>query len=666
VVFFLFMKSGWFAFFCLAWLSDMAALSAIGPLGRHPAAAMVLYGASFVFLIGMSQAFPTRLTPAQALGLVFSLGVAARIAFLFFPSNTDVYRYIWEGAIQNHGFNPYVFAPNDPALAHLAQGELGGIWLQINNKSFAAIYPPAAMLLFRLLAMISPTALFFKSVLVLFDVGALAVLSVILRLRQLPPSRLLFYAANPLVIVFIAGEGHMDSLQVFCLLLGCYFLFKHRQLKAVLSLGLAVMCKYLAVTAAPFFWVRGTGVRQLVILLLPAVLFLAFISAGPRLFSSLGEFGANMHYNDGLMELLRMALGEGALAAAGAIFLCALTWIWLTEDDPLRGIYLAVGCLLILLPTLHPWYLLLVAPFICFFPSRAWLYLQAAMLFTFPVLGHKFRTDVFQEILSLKLLEYAPFFLLLVWGLVRGGHFSGKGPFSTPETISVIIPTLNEADNVAGCLAGLKGLPRIIEVIVADGGSIDGTPDAARMQGVRVIRAKPGRGVQIRAAAETAKGDVLLILHADAVLDRDAPEKLLRALAADRSTPGGCFGMAFAGASLKRRLIAALNNLKALTTGIAFGDQAQFVRAAALRVSEGFPGLMLMEDVELSLQLKRLGRPVYLKRGVTVSGRRWQDGLFLKNLRMVAGLFFRYLLDRRIGQTRDESYYRKYYANNFF
>ena len=117
--------------------------------------------------------------------------------------------------------------------------------------------------------------------------------------------------------------------------------------------------------------------------------------------------------------------------------------------------------------------------------------------------------------------------------------------------------------------------------------------------------------------------------------------------------------------SAKRRLIAALNNARAFTTGIGFGDQAQFVRAAALREIEGFPALMLMEDVELSLRLKRLGRPVYLKRGVTVSGRRWQDGSFLENFRIVVGLFFRYLLERRLGLIRDErGYYQRYYEKD--
>jgi GT2 family glycosyltransferase len=102
-----------------------------------------------------------------------------------------------------------------------------------------------------------------------------------------------------------------------------------------------------------------------------------------------------------------------------------------------------------------------------------------------------------------------------------------------------------------------------------------------------------------------------------------------------------------------------------MVTGIAFGDQAQFVRAEALRRIGGVPALMLMEDVELSLRLKTAGLLVYLGQGVRASGRRWQQGSFRKNFWMVVGLFFRYLLKRRLSLNPDESrYYRKYYESN--
>jgi rSAM/selenodomain-associated transferase 2 len=235
--------------------------------------------------------------------------------------------------------------------------------------------------------------------------------------------------------------------------------------------------------------------------------------------------------------------------------------------------------------------------------------------------------------------------------------------YAPPATVSVLIPARNEAARIGACLDSLVAAEEIREVILADGGSSDDTAAIARARGARVVPGERGRGHQIRAAARAATGDVLLVLHADAVLMPGAPGRVLRALSADGGSPGGCFGMAFAEASGKQRLIAALNNLRARTTGIGFGDQAQFIRAAALSEVGGFPGQMLMEDVELSLRLKRLGRPLFLDAGAVVSGRRWQEGSFLKNLRLVVGLVCRYLVGRRFGRHPDgANYYRKYYG----
>ena len=660
----LLMKSRRFAFLCLAWVADMAVLAAIGPLGRHVAASMMLYGCGFFLLVLMLRAFPAQLKPAQALGFILVLGLVARAAFLFFPPNTDIYRYIWEGAIQLHGFNPYLFPPDDPALAFLAHGELSHIWSGINHKGFPAIYPPAALLLFKSLAWIRPTPLLFKTVFLLFDLGVMLTLAALLRTRRLPVSRLLLYAANPLAVVFISGEGHVDVAQSFLLCTGLLLLTKRNSAGAYLALGLAVMCKYLSAVAIPCCWSKRAGWRPLAFLA-PAALFMVYLSAGPALFASLGTFTARMHYNDFVTEVLGNVLGGWSLAAAGLILAICLAWVWLVEDDPLRGVYFSIGCLLVMLPTLHPWYLLMVAPFMCFFPSVAWLYLQAAVLFTFPVLGREFQSGVFQEIPWLKLPEYLPFFVLLGSGLFKRNGLIRSSRYSVPRTISVIIPTLNEAESIGRLIADLRGRPWVGEIIISDGGSSDGTIEAARQTGTRVVFGGRGRGGQIRLAATAASGDVLLILHADSLLAERATERIIAALTADREAAGGSFGMQFVESGLRQRFVAALNNLRAFATGISFGDQAQFVRAEALKQIGGFPGLMLMEDVELALQLKSIGGAVYLGAGVTASGRRWQAGRFLPNLRTVVGLFFGYLLDRRLGTRIDEErYYRRYYRKS--
>ncbi len=656
------MKSVLYAALCLGWAADMAALAAIGPLGRHVSASMALYGGGFILLACMVRFFPGHLKTPQALGLIMGLGLAARSAFLFFPPNFDIYRYIWEGAVQSYGFNPYLLPPNDPALAFLAQGDLSRIWQNINHQALAAIYPPAALLFFRLLAWISPTPLLFKAAFLLLDFGVMAVLAALLRARRLPAERLLLYAGNPLAVVFVSGEGHLDVLQVFFLLIGIFLLAQRSSAGGYFFLGVAVMCKYLAAAAVPFCWRRRSGWRLLA-LFVPAALFTPFLTAGAALFESCSVFATRMQYNDVITQVLGAALGSWWLPAAGLLFMLCLGWVWLIEDDRLRGVYLGLGCLLVMLPTLHPWYLVMIAPFMCLFPSPAWLYLQAAVLFTFPVLGQEFRTGVFQEIPWFKLPEYLPFFTLLAWSLIRRRSALHVQRYDAPQTISVIIPTLNEAGNIGRLLADLRERPWIQEIIVADGGSEDDTVSAARGFGVRVITAGKGRGVQIRAAAQAARGDVLLILHADARLHPGAAERIIGALTADREAAAGWFAMQFRDSSPGQAVIAALNNLRGLITGISFGDQVQIVRADALKRLGGFPDLMLMEDVELSLRVKSVGGAIYLGPGVTVSGRRWKSGSFHANVRMVVGLFFRYLLERRVGAAigRGEAYYRKYY-----
>jgi rSAM/selenodomain-associated transferase 2 len=652
-----------FAILCGLWLVDMAALAAIGPLGSRLPAAMLLYALGFVLLVLLVRRFPETLKPHHAWVLVIALGISARLLFLPYPPGNDIFRYIWEGHVQNHGINPYLVPPESPSLEPLAQGELRAIHDGISHPWLTAVYPPAALLLFRLMAWFSPGVFFFKAVFVLFDLGVMAVLMRLLAARGLPASRLLFYAANPLVIVFIAGQGHLDVFQAFFLCLACLLLVLRRAVAGTLSLGLAVMAKYISVAAVPFLLKPEHRWKNLAFLI-PLLLYLPFLSAGSGVFSSLGFFGSAMHYNDSIAHLLRSVLGPLSLPVLVVLLFICLVWIFLTEDDPLRGVYLSVGCLLLFLPTLHPWYLVLVAPFLCLFPSGAWVYLQAAMLLTFPVMATELTSGVFYEIGWFKAVVYVPFYGLLVLGLFRSTQLAPGRRYDAASSISVIIPTYNEAGHIGTSLSSVGVGGPVREVIVADGGSTDGTVELARSRGVSVVLCEQGRGTQIRAAACIAQGDVILVLHADSFLLPGAAERLIRALAANPEAAGGCFGMMFDDHRPVARLIAGLNNLRAAATGIGFGDQAQFCRKSALEAVGGFPGLMLMEDVELSLRLKSAGRRLYLGRGVRVSGRRWQEGTFLKKISLVLNLFFRYLLDRRLGQPKDGYYYRKYYGRD--
>src|SRR6516162_10244736 len=143
--------------------------------------------------------------------------------------------------------------------------------------------------------------------------------------------------------------------------------------------------------------------------------------------------------------------------------------------------------------------------------------------------------------------------------------------------LSIVMPVLNEADRIEEALGALAPLrSRGVEVVVADGGSSDATVALARPLADLVIAAPRGRGAQMNAGAAASGGDVLLFLHADTRLPRDAD-----ALIRDGLVRSGCtwgrFDVRIAGAHPLFPIIAAMMNLRSRITEIATGDQAIFM-----------------------------------------------------------------------------------------
>ena len=210
---------------------------------------------------------------------------------------------------------------------------------------------------------------------------------------------------------------------------------------------------------------------------------------------------------------------------------------------------------------------------------------------------------------------------------------------SQPLVISIIIPVLNEAQQIQSLLQDLRNLPAVAEIIVVDGGSTDGTADLARQFGaVRVLEfGRASRALQMNAGATAAQGEVLLFLHADVRLPVTALADIGVALHAER-VAGGCFPFAFPDSVPRTYRVYAWGiNLRTRWFQTATGDQAIFVRRAVFEKLGGYQTLPLMEDISLFNALKRLGRVAVLPRPVSVSPRRWQQhGLVRTGLLMYA------------------------------
>jgi rSAM/selenodomain-associated transferase 2 len=193
--------------------------------------------------------------------------------------------------------------------------------------------------------------------------------------------------------------------------------------------------------------------------------------------------------------------------------------------------------------------------------------------------------------------------------------------------IAVVVPVLNEAENITSLLDDLRR-HAFAQTIVVDGDSRDGTVDLVRAaQGVELVQTARGRGLQLNAGAARAHADVFLFLHADTRLPEGACDHIRAALADTRVT-AGCFRLSFDTTHPLLSLYAKTSAFDSVFT--TFGDQAYFVRSDAFREVGGFPVWPFLEDVELRRRLKRRGRFVKLDAAVTTSARRFRAGGILR------------------------------------
>jgi hypothetical protein len=534
-------------------------------------------------------------------------------------------------------------------------------WEGINHKDFPAIYPPAAQLLFRLIDAVYPHAYAFKVAFVLFDLGVVLLLMQLARLYRMEHRHVVLYALNPLVLLYVAGEGHLDATYLFFLVTALLAAKRGRDGWAFFFLGTGFMFKLVPLFFLPLFLQRKNGKRAF-LFLPPLLLATPYLLGGAGLAARPLVFAGTFYYNGFLHSLFTLMLNpQVAQACCWMVFLFA--WITLIFLVPhlLRAAYLLAALLLLCSPIMHQWYFLLVVVFLPFFRSPAWLLLMVTVSATFTTRFQQYDTGVWIDYSWARCIEYLPFVFVAVVTFLRGRRW-GPERFPGPESLSVIVPVLNESLAVDACLDALRRQtfsPR--EVIVVDGGSTDGT--LARLEGredLVLVRAEKGRGLQVVEGLKEANGDVVLVLHADARLEPESMGRVMQALDRERSAVGGAMGSRYGDGAMRYRVIAALDNFRAGVLGVSFGNQGQFFRRAEV----SYPDFLLMEDVELSFRMKEKGAQVFLPCGIANVTRRWKKVGYLRNIALILNLVLRFVVRRRLGRIEDrlEDFYRKYYG----
>ncbi len=193
---------------------------------------------------------------------------------------------------------------------------------------------------------------------------------------------------------------------------------------------------------------------------------------------------------------------------------------------------------------------------------------------------------------------------------------------AAPPLLSIVVPVLNEAAALPSLLAALQPLREGgAELIVADGGSSDGSEDIAAGRVDRWLVAPRGRARQMNAGAGAARGQWLLFLHADTALPA-SPHWLYRLGGA--AQPWGFFRLRLSGRQPLLRLVERGINGRSRLTAVATGDQALFVRRELFERLGGYPDIPLMEDVALCKGLRRIAAPLVQREPVITSSRRWE------------------------------------------
>ena len=386
--------------------------------------------------------------------IIFSL--MFRLTLLPVAPSDDIYRYLWEGKLQRNWISPYSHPPEASSLEHLRDGFFSGI----NHKHLSTIYPPLTLMVFAVADYISHSIISMKSVFLIFDVLSIFILLKFLRVMGKESYNVLTYAWSPLILISFAARGHCDSLQIFLVILALYLCAIRKNLRTILSIALAVMSKFVFIIIAPFL-IPGKKLKYVALLsAVIAVLYLPYISAGKGLFSTLLHFGTQYHFNDSVHFLIFCLCIGSPLASkivTALIFGAVLLFLYkkylnffITDNNenlslsPLSNggsekkgniemnnfvincAFVAIGAFLILAPTLHPWYLTWIIPFLCFNKNRAWILLTGTVI-CYYFMNHELFSKmiwyndewVWKEEHWLKLPEYLPFYILLIYGWLK-------------------------------------------------------------------------------------------------------------------------------------------------------------------------------------------------------------------------------------------------------
>jgi alpha-1,6-mannosyltransferase len=354
-------------------------------------------GWSCILYLGASLIVLTQPVDRLTFPIIVIVAIACRLVALLGPPflSSDVYRYVWDGVVQHAHISPYRYVPGDAVLAFLRE-PFQSVFDRINRRDYAhTIYPPAAQALFYLITWISPTIIFMKSVMVLFEGITMYALVTLLRSLGFRREQTLLYAWCPVLVWEIAGSGHLDSAAMAFIGLALLARLRKHSVLTGIFLGVAILLKLYPLVLLPALYRRGDFKMPATVATVVALGYAAYSSVGLLVFGFLGGYVKEEGLATGaryfLLELVQQIPGLHGLSTATYFVFCAVVfagivwWCWriaacdgnnrrkpFASDGVAAFLPLAFGLASVLMFLFSPhyaWYVVWLVPFLTLMPN---------------------------------------------------------------------------------------------------------------------------------------------------------------------------------------------------------------------------------------------------------------------------------------------------------
>lgn len=329
-----------------------------------PAFIIPLAVAGVAYLLAVREFFSTPNFPKRVVAIGLVLAGLWHVPFLLAQpgSDDDVHRYVWDGRVQRHGYNPYLVVPNDPAFAGLHTPETR----TLNNPEVPSPYPPGAQLFFRAVTAIRESVFALKAAFVICDLAIVFVVLDVLRKTGQGAHWVLAYAWHPLLAIEVAGSGHVDIVGALLLLVSAAALGRRWRTVAAVAFGLAVSVKFVPIVLAPLYWKRIRVGDAVLAALVFGLLYVPFLDHGRILIGSLGAYVQRFRFNDPVFAMLeRVATPQLVAGLAALVGLFSAAWLRKkSEAWPSGAFAWPMAASLFCAPVVYPWYLLWLLPFL--------------------------------------------------------------------------------------------------------------------------------------------------------------------------------------------------------------------------------------------------------------------------------------------------------------